>query len=116
MGRYAAEPDNATKAAKAKGSNLRVHFKVKNSFSYIINSKMFWNWFLFVLFDIVICDLKKGKIENAELKGGRFNKPIRNVPQTSLIMLSIAYFRTPVKRLKPSKRCPFTELPLTWRT
>ena len=28
MGRYASEPDNATKAAKAKGSNLRVHFKV----------------------------------------------------------------------------------------
>merc|ERR1739840_81241 len=27
MGRYAAEPDNATWAAKAKGSNLRVHFK-----------------------------------------------------------------------------------------
>merc|ERR1712007_192289 len=27
MGRYATEPDNATKAAKAKGSNLRVHFK-----------------------------------------------------------------------------------------
>merc|ERR1739838_22742 len=27
MGRYASEPDNATKAAKAKGSNLRVHFK-----------------------------------------------------------------------------------------
>merc|ERR1712012_515363 len=27
MGRYAIEPDNATKAAKAKGSNLRVHFK-----------------------------------------------------------------------------------------
>merc|ERR1712061_336139 len=26
-GRYAAEPDNATKAAKARGSNLRVHFK-----------------------------------------------------------------------------------------
>merc|ERR1712106_393360 len=26
-GRYASEPDNATKAAKAKGSNLRVHFK-----------------------------------------------------------------------------------------
>lgn len=31
MGRYAAEPDNATKAAKAKGSNLRVHFKVNIS-------------------------------------------------------------------------------------
>lgn len=28
MGRYATEPDNATKAAKARGSNLRVHFKV----------------------------------------------------------------------------------------
>merc|ERR1712024_172618 len=27
MGRYAAEPDNATKSAKARGSNLRVHFK-----------------------------------------------------------------------------------------
>jgi large subunit ribosomal protein L17e len=27
MGRYAMEPDNATKSAKAKGSNLRVHFK-----------------------------------------------------------------------------------------
>merc|ERR1712241_601509 len=26
-GRYAIEPDNATKRAKAKGSNLRVHFK-----------------------------------------------------------------------------------------
>jgi len=28
MGRYAREPDNATKSAKARGSNLRVHFKV----------------------------------------------------------------------------------------
>merc|ERR1712029_318947 len=27
MGRYAKEPDNATKSAKARGSNLRVHFK-----------------------------------------------------------------------------------------
>ena len=27
MGRYAAEPDNAAKAAKARGSNLRCHFK-----------------------------------------------------------------------------------------
>merc|ERR1712206_72797 len=27
MGRYAQEPDNASKTAKAKGSNLRVHFK-----------------------------------------------------------------------------------------
>merc|ERR1712241_331668 len=27
MGRYAQEPDNATKSAKARGSNLRVHFK-----------------------------------------------------------------------------------------
>merc|ERR1712058_57622 len=27
MGRYAIEPDNATKSAKARGSNLRVHFK-----------------------------------------------------------------------------------------
>merc|ERR1712058_46602 len=27
MGRYASEPDNATKSAKARGSNLRVHFK-----------------------------------------------------------------------------------------
>ena len=34
MGRYAIEPDNATKAAKARGSNLRVHFKV--SYCYII--------------------------------------------------------------------------------
>ena len=27
MGRYAAEPDNIPKSAKARGSNLRVHFK-----------------------------------------------------------------------------------------
>ena len=27
MGKYASEPDNATKSAKAKGTNLRVHFK-----------------------------------------------------------------------------------------
>jgi len=27
MGRYALEPDNATKSAKARGSDLRVHFK-----------------------------------------------------------------------------------------
>nr|ALS04462.1 60S ribosomal protein L17 [Acartia pacifica]ALS04463.1 60S ribosomal protein L17 [Acartia pacifica] len=27
MGRYATEPDNATKSAKARGTNLRVHFK-----------------------------------------------------------------------------------------
>ncbi len=31
MGRYAAEPDNATKSAKARGSNLRVSFKVSAS-------------------------------------------------------------------------------------
>ena len=28
MGRYANEPDNIPKSAKARGSNLRVHFKV----------------------------------------------------------------------------------------
>ena len=33
MGRYAIEPDNATKAAKARGSNLRVHFKVSYCYS-----------------------------------------------------------------------------------
>merc|ERR1712061_171821 len=27
MGRYAQEPENASKTAKARGSNLRVHFK-----------------------------------------------------------------------------------------
>ncbi|KAF4523468.1 hypothetical protein B566_EDAN014990 [Ephemera danica] len=27
MGRYAREPDNATKSCKARGTNLRVHFK-----------------------------------------------------------------------------------------
>uniref|UniRef100_A0A6M2DLS3 Large ribosomal subunit protein uL22 n=1 Tax=Xenopsylla cheopis TaxID=163159 RepID=A0A6M2DLS3_XENCH len=27
MGRYSREPDNATKSCKARGSNLRVHFK-----------------------------------------------------------------------------------------
>ena len=27
MGRYSIEPDNATKSAKARGTNLRVHFK-----------------------------------------------------------------------------------------
>ena len=29
MCRYAIKPDNTTKAAKARGSNLRVHFKVR---------------------------------------------------------------------------------------
>lgn len=27
MGRYSTEPENATKSCKARGSNLRVHFK-----------------------------------------------------------------------------------------
>uniref|UniRef100_A0A4Y0BLI6 Large ribosomal subunit protein uL22 n=1 Tax=Anopheles funestus TaxID=62324 RepID=A0A4Y0BLI6_ANOFN len=27
MGRYAKEPDNASKSCKSRGSNLRVHFK-----------------------------------------------------------------------------------------
>ena len=31
MGRYAQEPDNPSKTAKARGSNLRVHFKVRYS-------------------------------------------------------------------------------------
>lgn len=30
MGRYAREPDIAAKSCKARGSNLRVHFKVNN--------------------------------------------------------------------------------------
>lgn len=29
MGRYSKEPDNPAKSCKARGSNLRVHFKVK---------------------------------------------------------------------------------------
>lgn len=28
MGRYASEPENATKSCKSRGSHLRVHFKV----------------------------------------------------------------------------------------
>jgi len=38
MGRYAKEPDNATKSAKAKGSNLRVHFKVKKEMTKVDNT------------------------------------------------------------------------------
>lgn len=37
MGRYAREPDNAVKSCKARGSNLRVHFKV-SYFLVIIHS------------------------------------------------------------------------------
>ena len=39
MGRYATEPDNATKAAKARGSNLRVHFKVCKDIYHFHNVK-----------------------------------------------------------------------------
>merc|ERR1712241_1118458 len=39
MGRYAAEPDNATKAAKARGSNLRVHFKNTRETAQAIKGK-----------------------------------------------------------------------------
>merc|ERR1712061_491275 len=38
-GRYAAEPDNATKAAKARGSNLRVHFKNTRETAQAIKGK-----------------------------------------------------------------------------
>lgn len=31
MGRYSREPDNATKSCKARGPNLRVHFKVSKA-------------------------------------------------------------------------------------
>merc|ERR1711997_1256797 len=39
MGRYAAEPDNATKAAKARGSKLRVHFKNTRETAQAIKGK-----------------------------------------------------------------------------
>merc|ERR1712203_765882 len=39
MGRYSAEPDNATKAAKAKGSNLRCHFKNTRETAQAIKGK-----------------------------------------------------------------------------
>merc|ERR1712045_629041 len=39
MGRYAIEPDNATKSAKAKGSNLRVHFKNTREAAQAIKGK-----------------------------------------------------------------------------
>merc|ERR1712113_727432 len=39
MGRYAIEPDNATKAAKARGSNLRVHFKNTRETAQAIKGK-----------------------------------------------------------------------------
>ena len=38
MGRYAIEPDNATKSAKAKGSNLRVHFKNTRETAQVIKA------------------------------------------------------------------------------
>lgn len=39
MGRYAREPAsaNAAKSCKARGSNLRVHFKVSSSYSNFMN-------------------------------------------------------------------------------
>lgn len=37
MAKYSHEPDNATKSCKARGSNLRVHFKVLNC-PYILYS------------------------------------------------------------------------------
>ena len=72
MGRYAAEPDNATKAAKAKGSNLRVHFKV--NILFVIT---------FGLTDIPCFLIKKSKKEGdccEELKGGRCPKSNRKPP------------------------------------
>ena len=47
MGRYAIEPDNATKSAKAKGSNLRwfdLYFFVK----YIFCIMMIFLWSVFM--------------------------------------------------------------------
>ena len=38
MVRYAIEPDNATKSAKAKGSNLRVHFKNTRETAQVIKA------------------------------------------------------------------------------
>lgn len=38
MGRYAREPDNATKSCKSRGSNLRVHFKVRTKQFYVYNT------------------------------------------------------------------------------
>lgn len=46
MGRYAKDPDNATKSCKSRGSNLRVHFKVSfiKKLCLLVN---LWHAFLF---------------------------------------------------------------------
>lgn len=43
MGRYAHEPDNATKSCKSRGSHLRVHFKVSANliFNFCLSSSKF---------------------------------------------------------------------------
>jgi hypothetical protein len=38
MGRYATEPENIAKSAKARGSNLRVHFKVTLNFHQVFEA------------------------------------------------------------------------------
>ena len=60
MGRYAAEPDNATKAAKARGSNLRVHFKVKKGL-FIISSIQSFKTLCFFWVEIHDLHIRKKK-------------------------------------------------------
>lgn len=56
MARYSHEPDNATKSCKARGSNLRVHFKVLFMTVSLISVVFKFVWLLLI---ILVCDLPR---------------------------------------------------------
>ena len=113
MGRYAAEPDNATKAAKARGSNLRVHFKVIKK--YLFFGFLHYNLLKLIAFFWIEIHKKKEGDCFEELKGGHFVIMVRKPPRY-FNKSSCNPSRTPEKRLKPLRRCLFIVLPLIWKT
>ena len=129
MGRYAQEPENPSKTAKAKGSNLRVHFKVSWQLQLIRFKTAFFvrlaRCSKFLPLYRQPCYERRG--DTPERRGSMINYwslkaelcdigSYRKPPRPTKNRCVLRFHRTLVRRLKPSRRCPWTELSSTWRT
>ena len=94
MTRYAAEPDNATKSAKARGSDLRVHFKNTRETAQVRIHWLYKKWSLMtqIVKILLLDDLVLNEIFSF--------RPSRRCPCTA--PTSIWRTWSPTRRLFPS--------------
>lgn len=137
MGKYSREAENTAKSCKSRGSHLRVHFKVnffkqwKKIFEFIISESWHMTWqscttkscmqCVYSAFMLTsktdLCDdiaIKSIVIYDYQLEI-QLQKFCKSRFSMLLICFFFKIFRTPMKLLRPSKRCHCVVHNVSWK-